>query len=136
MNQHLVFGPAPSRTEFPDATTALKYLEEYSRPLGFCVVIRSSEKNTSGQHFRSYYWCDRGTKYTDRTTPCAKSRKKRTEEGIVSTWHGLTEDELPFSVAVATQRRRNMAPLLQPAFSQSPSFSQRFRPSYTTKTRP
>jgi hypothetical protein len=97
MNNHSVFGPLPFRTEFPDVSTALEYLQEYARPLGYCIVIRSSDKDKNGLHYRSYFRCDRGTKYTDQTKPCSKPRKKRSEDGILA-GTGSRKTDCPFQL--------------------------------------
>jgi hypothetical protein len=98
MNQHSVFGPAPSRIEFPDAPTALKYLEDYSRPLGFCVVIRGSNKRpATGEHFQTFYRCDRGARYVDQTRESANPRKKRNEAGVLP-GTGTRKTNCPFQL--------------------------------------
>jgi hypothetical protein len=84
MNQYSVFGLVLSHIEFPDALTALKYLEDYSRPLGFCVVIRGSNKRpVTGKHFQTFYYCDRGAQYIDQTRESANPRKKHNEASIL-----------------------------------------------------
>jgi hypothetical protein len=83
MNQHLVFGPPPSQTSFPDISTALKHCQDHARDLGYSVVLRSTVKDLLGSPFRSYFACDRGGVYRDRTKPSAKPRKKRSEDGVL-----------------------------------------------------
>jgi hypothetical protein len=84
MNNHITFGPAPPKTEFPDITTALNYCQDHTRGHGYCVVIRSTEKGRDGRPFRSYFTCDRGGKYRDNTRPSAKPRKLRSKEGVLA----------------------------------------------------
>ena len=83
MNQHLVFGPPPSQTSFPDISTALRHCQDHARDLGYSVVLRSTVKDLLGSPFRSYFACDRGGVYRDRTKPSAKPRKKRSEDGVL-----------------------------------------------------
>jgi hypothetical protein len=97
MNNHIAFGPAPLKTEFLDVPSALEYIQEYARPLRFCVVIRSSEKDKNGRPFRTYFRCDRGTKYVDYTKPCAKPRKKRSEDGVLA-GTGSRKTNCPFQL--------------------------------------
>jgi hypothetical protein len=84
MNNHIAFGLPLARIEFPGVSSTLEYLQEYSRLLGYCIVIRSSKKDKNGQHFRSYFQYDRGAGYIDRTKPCSKPRKKRSTDGVLA----------------------------------------------------
>jgi hypothetical protein len=90
-------GPAPPKTEFSGVSSALEYIQEYARPLGFCVVIRSSEKDKNRRPFKTYFRCDRGTKYVDYTKSCAKPRKKRLENGVLA-GTGSRKTNCPFQL--------------------------------------
>jgi hypothetical protein len=79
MNNHLNFGLAPLRTEFPDISTALIHCQDHARGLGY------------------YFKCDRGRKYVDRTFPYAKPRKKL-KEGDGTTGTAPKKTDCPFQL--------------------------------------
>jgi hypothetical protein len=83
MNQYSIFGLVPPQTRFSSIKAALEHCQDHARDLGYYVVIRSTEKDDIGMPFRSYFTCDRGGVYRNRTKSIAKSRKLRTEGGVL-----------------------------------------------------
>jgi hypothetical protein len=77
--QYIVFGALPPEGKYPTVTAALTVCQDHARPLGYAVILRSSRR-VKGEQRKAYFACDCHGKYQDRTTECAKPRKKKTAD--------------------------------------------------------